>query len=64
MICIFDCETIPDVSLVRSEYGIEGNDFEVSKKAFELQEEKNGYSFLPVPFHQVVAISAVIGDDF
>ncbi len=64
MICIFDCETIPDVSLVRSEYGIEGNDFEVSKKAFELQEEKNGYSFLPIPFHQVVAISAVIGDDF
>jgi predicted PolB exonuclease-like 3'-5' exonuclease len=64
MICIFDCETIPDVALARSEFDIEGSDFEVSKRAFEIQEEKNGYSFLPLPFHQVVAISAVITDDF
>ncbi len=64
MICIFDCETVPDVALVRSEFGVEGGDFEVSNRAFELQEEKSGYSFLPLPFHQVVAISAVIADDF
>lgn len=64
MICIFDCETIPDVVLARSKFGIDGDDFEVSKKAFEIQEEKSGYSFLPLPFHQVVAISAVIADDF
>ena len=64
MICIFDCETVPDVALVRSEFGVEGSDFEVSNKAFELQEEKSRYSFLPLPFHKVVAISAVIADDF
>jgi len=64
MICIFDCETVPDTELVRSEFGIDGSDFEVSNKAFEMQEEKTGYSFLPIPFHQVVAISAVIADEF
>ncbi len=64
MICIFDCETIPDVELVKSEFTLEGNAYEVSKEAFSLQEEKSGYSFLPIPFHQVVAISAVICDDF
>ncbi len=64
MICIFDCETIPDVELVKSEFGLEGEGLQVSIDAFRLQEEKSGYSFLPLPFHQVVAISAVICDDF
>ena len=64
MICVFDCETVPDVGLVRSEFSLDGEALEVSKKAFELQEQKSGYSFLPIPFHQVVAISAVISDDF
>ena len=64
MICIFDCETIPDASLVRKSFGLEGTDAEVSEQAFILQEEKSGSSFLPLPFHQVVAISAVMTDDF
>jgi len=64
MICIFDCETIPDVSLVRKNFHLEGSDAEVSAQAFVLQEEKSGSSFLPLPFHQVVAISAVMTDDF
>ena len=64
MICIFDCETIPDAQLVRTSFGIEGSDAEVSQMAFKLQEEKSGSSFLPLPFHQVVAISAVMTDDF
>ena len=64
MICIFDCETIPDASLVRKSFGLEGSDAEVSEQAFILQEEKSGSSFLPLPFHQVVAISAVMTDDF
>ena len=64
MICIFDCETIPDANLARQSFQIEGTDREVSEKAFLLQEEKSGSSFLPLPFHQVVAISAVICDDF
>ncbi len=64
MICIFDCETIPDVELVKSEFSLKGDSLKVSNEAFKLQEEKSGYSFLPIPFHQVVAISAVISDDF
>ncbi len=64
MICIFDCETVPDVELVKSEFQISGSDYDVSNKAFQMQEEKSGYSFLPIPFHQVVAISAVICDDY
>ena len=64
MICIFDCETIPDVELVKSQFELDGDSFEVSQKAFELQEEKSGNSFLPIPFHQVVSICAVIADDF
>ena len=64
MICVFDCETVPDVELVKSEFQISGSDYDVSNKAFQMQEEKSGYSFLPIPFHQVVAISAVICDDY
>ena len=64
MICIFDCETIPDTDLIRSQFHLEGDDISVTNQAFNLQEEKAGSSFLPVPFHQVVAISAVIADDF
>ncbi len=64
MICVFDCETVPDVELVKSEFQISGNAYDVSNKAFQMQEEKSGYSFLPIPFHQVVAISAVICDDY
>ena len=64
MICIFDCETIPDVKLVKKSFEIDGSDLEVSNEAFKLQEEKTKSSFLPLPYHQVVAISAVICDDF
>jgi len=64
MICIFDCETIPDVNLVKKQFDLDGSDIEVSNKAFELQKEKSGSSFLPIPFHKVVAICAVIADDY
>jgi len=64
MICVFDCETIPDTKLIRDQFGLEGNDLEVSNQAILLQEEKSGSGFLPVPFHKVVAICAVIADDF
>ncbi len=67
MICIFDCETIPDVWLVKSQFDIKESDLsdlELSNKAFKIQEEESGNSFLPIPFHKVVAICAVIADDF
>lgn len=64
MICVFDCETIPDVKLLRKLFNYEGSDEEVAKKGVEEQKEKTGSGFLPLPFHKVVAISAVIADDF
>jgi predicted PolB exonuclease-like 3'-5' exonuclease len=64
MICIFDCETIPDLELVKSHFKLDGKDLDVTQQAFALQEAKTGSSFLPVPFHKVVAISAVIADDY
>jgi len=64
MICIFDCETIPDVELVKSQFHLDGDDLEVSLKALELQEEKSGSSFLPIPFHKLISICAVITDDY
>jgi len=66
MICIFDCETIPDVDLIKQIYDFDENldDYNLSLKAISEQESKNGSSFLPLPYHKVVAISAVIADDF
>ena len=64
MICIFDCETVPDSALLRQVYGYEGDDATVSEHAFKAQKEKTGSEFLPIMFHQVVAISAVMADEF
>ncbi len=64
MICVFDIETIPDADLIRKTLLIEGEDVDVSLKAMNEQEVKNGSSFLPLPYHKIVAISAVISDDF
>jgi len=64
MICIFDCETVPDVELVKNQYDLDGCDLDISNQAFKLQEEKTGSSFLPIPFHKVVSICAVIADDY
>jgi len=64
LICIFDCETIPDVALLRSTKGFEGSDQEVIEQAFKESIEKNGTTFLSLPFHKIVSISAVITDDY
>jgi len=64
MICIFDCESIPDTTLIKSNLGLEGSELELCEQAFKLQEEKTNSSFLPVPFHKVVSICAVITDDY
>lgn len=64
MICVFDCETIPDFDLIREIYDFKGSNEEVANKAYEEQIIKTGSSFLPIVFHKVVAISAVIADDF
>ena len=65
MVCVFDCETIPDLDLVKKNYEITQTDeILICEEAFFTQEEKTGSSFLPIPFHQVVTISAVIADDY
>ncbi len=61
-IFIFDCETVPDFDALRDVFGYEGNDEEVAKQAFLTQKEKSGSEFLPVNFHQIVKISAVLAD--
>jgi hypothetical protein len=64
MICVFDCETVPDIELVKQDYKIEmDNEIIICEKAFEIQKERTGSSFLPIIYHKVVAISAVICDD-
>jgi len=65
LVCVFDCETIPDLDLVKKNYEITQTDeILICEEAFFTQEEKTGSSFLPIPFHQVVTISAVIADDY
>jgi predicted PolB exonuclease-like 3'-5' exonuclease len=64
MICVFDCETIPDFELIRNIFGFSGSDTDVASFAMKEQKEKSGSDFLPVAFHQVTAISAVVADDF
>lgn len=63
-ICVFDTETIPDVAALREVYGYKGDDKEVMLSAFENQKLKTGSEFLPINFHKVVAISAVMADEF
>ena len=65
MLCVFDCETIPDVELVRTQFDIKSeSDLEASIEAQKIYEERENTTFLPIPFHKVVAISAVLGDEF
>lgn len=64
MICVFDCETVPDCESLRAVFGYEGDDYSVSTQAQKDQENKTGSAFLPVNFHKVVCISAVIADDY
>ncbi|BCD60721.1 MULTISPECIES: 3'-5' exonuclease [unclassified Nitratiruptor] len=64
MICVFDCETIPDIELIRKNFEVEGEDFEAIHQALQQYEAKAGTTFLPHPYHKVVAISAVFADDF
>ena len=63
-ICVFDCESVPDAALVRHLWGFEGTDEEVSVQALAKQKEESGSEFLPLPFHQIVSICAVICDEF
>lgn len=64
MICVFDIETIPDVNLIRELDNLQGDDKEVSLQKLQKQLQETQTSFLPLPYHKIVSISAVIADDF
>ena len=64
MLCVFDCESVPDTELLRDIYGYGGSDLEVCESAFEAQKEASGSTFLPIAFHKIISISALICDDF
>lgn len=65
---VFDIETVPDVDAGRRIYAIDAAlpDSDVAEIMFTKQREQNGSEFLALPFHRVVAISAVLrsGDQF
>lgn len=63
-ICIFDCESIPDAKLIRNISNIDGNDEEITKIYIEKYKEENNSEFLPLPFHMIISICAVICDEF
>lgn len=65
MIAIFDCETIPDYELIKLTYDVEGfEEYDAIVKAQEIYQEQHNSTFLPLPYHRVVALSAVIADEF
>lgn len=69
-ICIFDCESIPDADLIRqSEFGMIKKNQKLSDEALSLAfmkeyEKDQGTSFLPLPYHKIVCICAVLADEF
>jgi len=65
MICVFDCETIPDIDLIRQNFEVGGlDDKEAIDAAQASYAQTHNTTFLPLPYHRVVAISAVIADGF
>jgi len=66
MLCVFDCETIPDYELIQKTFEISKSlsEYETCLKAQQLHEEKNKTTFLPLPYHKVIVLSAVIADDY
>jgi predicted PolB exonuclease-like 3'-5' exonuclease len=58
---VFDIETVPDVTLGRRLYGLEGlADEEVAKAMYALRRQDSGGEFLPLEQHRVIAISCVL----
>jgi len=65
MICIFDCETIPDIDLILQNFETTGeSELEIIKKALLHYQEQKKTTFLPLPYHKLVTLSAVIADEF
>lgn len=74
-ICVFDCETIPDTTAIKKTFSDDElnlcldesgkiSDLKLSELACKKQEERTGSGFLPVLYHQIVCISAVMADKY
>lgn len=63
MICVFDCETIPDVQALQACYGFSGSFVEICELAFEEMQKSTGSAFLPHCFHKVISIAGLIADE-
>ena len=65
---VFDIETVPDISSGRRIHEISDSiaDADVAEIMFTKRREQTGGEFLALPFHKIVAISAVLrtGDQF
>jgi 3'-5' exonuclease len=58
---VFDIETVPDVTLGRRLYGLDGlADAQVAKAMFALRRQGSGRDFLPLEQQRVVAISCLL----
>ncbi len=65
MICIFDCETIPDIDLILQTFETsKESELDIIKEALEQYSQEKNTTFLPLPYHKVVTLSAVITDEF
>ncbi len=64
-ILVFDIETIPDVSGIRTLHGLSGemDDAQVAEHAFALRREKTGHDFLPLHLQRVASIACLWRDD-
>ena len=64
-VLVFDLETIPDVSGLRTLLGSDAalSDAEVAAQAFSARRERTGSDFLQHHLHRVAAISCVFRDD-
>lgn len=64
-VLVFDLETIPDVSGLRTLLGTDAalSDAQVAAQAFAARREKTGSDFLQHHLHRVAAISCVFRDD-
>ena len=58
---VFDIETVPDVELGRTLFGIEQlTDADTAKFMLFKQKQTRGTDFLPLPQHRIVAISVLL----
>ncbi|NWF67365.1 MAG: 3'-5' exonuclease [Campylobacterales bacterium] len=64
MTIIFDIETVPDLELCKEFFDISSDGYDGVLQAQEQYKEENNTTFLPLPYHRVVEISAVQTDDF